>query len=99
MAPGAVETAVGVRHAACLGRDHQVPARDQAADQLPQQVLRLAVPVHIGRVDERAARLPEGLQLLGGGFLAGVAAPGQGAEADPGNTQSGAAEMPLLHER
>jgi hypothetical protein len=99
MAAGAVETAVGVRDAACLGGDDEVTAGHQAVHQLPEQILRLAVPVHVGGVDKGAARLPEQLQHVRGVMLVRVTAPRQGTEPDPGHTQAGSAEMPLLHER
>ena len=99
MAARAVEPAVRVGHAARLRRDHQIPARDQPFYEPAEQVLGLPVAVHVGRVDEGAARLPERFQEVRGIMLVGVPAPGEGAEPDPGHAQAGAAEMPLLHER
>lgn len=64
-----------------------------------QQVLGLPAAVDVGGVDEGAARVPEGLELVGGVVFVGVPAPGEGAQPDPGHTKAGTAEMPLLHGR
>ena len=46
---------------------------------------------------QRAAGLGEGDQLVAGLVLVGVAAPGHGAQAQPGDLQAGGAERTLLH--
>jgi hypothetical protein len=60
--------------------------------------LGVAVAVHIGGVDRRAAGLQIELELGGRIVGVGVAAPGHGAEREPGDRQPASAERSLLHE-
>lgn len=94
-----VEPAVRIGHAAGLRRDDEIASGHQAVEELPEEIFGLPTAVHIGRVDQRAARLPEGFELFRSVVLIGVPAPGEGAEPDPGHSKAGAAEMPLLHGR
>ena len=75
------------------GNDADNLALAKAAD----HALALAVGVDVCGVDERAACLAEGEQLRGGVVLVGVAAPRHRAEGEPGDDQTAAAEMTLLH--
>ena len=80
-----------------LGREHHLVAGDDVADQRADQLLGRAVAVSGGGVDERAAGLGEGDQLVAGLVLVGVTAPGHRAEAEPGHLETGGAEGTLLH--
>ena len=82
-----------------LGRDQHVVARDDVGEQAAEGALALAVAVDVGGVDQRAAGVDEGRELHGGLVLVGVAAPGHGAQRQPGHDQAAAPERPLFHER
>ncbi len=80
-----------------LGGDDQVVALHDVADQRADQLLRGALAVPGGGVDERAAGLGEGDELVAGLVLVGVAAPGERAEPQPGDLEAGATQVALLH--
>src|SRR3954452_4722140 len=66
---------------------------------MAQGALALAVAVDVGRVDQRAAGVDEGGELHGRLVLVGVAAPGHGAQRQPGHDQTASPECALLHDR
>ena len=70
---------------------------DQGAQQRADHRLGVAVAVHVGGVDQVAARVEVTLQLGGRVVGVGVPAPGHGAEREPGNRQPASAERSLLH--
>jgi hypothetical protein len=66
---------------------------DQGADDR----LGVAVAVHVGGVEQRAAGLQIELELSGRVVGVGVPAPRHGAEGEPGDRQPASAERSLLH--
>ncbi len=95
--PARAVEAAGGRDAAGLGGDDQVGAGDETVGEPGEQVLGVAVGVDVGGVDEVPAGVDELLELFRGHLLVGGAAPGHGAEAEPGDLQPGAAEVTLFH--
>ena len=73
-----------------LGREHDLVAGDDVAEQRAEQLLGGAVAVAGGGVDERAAGLGEGDQLVARLVLVGVPTPRHRAEAEPGDPEAGA---------
>ncbi|GAA0552711.1 hypothetical protein GCM10009533_58650 [Saccharopolyspora spinosporotrichia] len=57
----------------------------------------MAVLVDVGGVDEGAAGVVEGDELVGGLFGVGVQSPGHGAEGEAGDAQAAAAELSVFH--
>ena len=80
-----------------LGRDHHLVAGHHVTHEGGDQLLGRAVAVAGGRVEQGAAGLGEGDQLVAGLVLVGVAAPHEGAEAEPGHLQAGVPHGALLH--
>ena len=72
-----------------LGRQHHLVARHDRAEQLADQLLRRAVGVRVGRVEEGAAGVAERDQLVARLVLVGVTPPGHGAETQPRHRQAG----------
>ena len=66
-------------------------------EQPAQDALGLAPGVAVGRVDERAARVPEVGELQSGVDLVGVPAPRHGAQGQARDDETAAAELTLLH--
>ena len=67
------------------------------ADQLADQLLGRAVAVPGGGVDQRAAGLGEGDQLVAGLVLVGVPTPRHGSQAEPRDREARGTDRPLLH--
>ena len=82
---------------AALGREHDLVAGDHVADQPADQLLRRPVGVPGGGVDQRAARLREGDQLVTGLVLVGVPTPRHGSQAEPRDREARGTDRPLLH--
>ena len=80
-----------------LGGEDDVVAGHHVADQRADQLLRGALAVPGGGVDQRAARLGEGDHLVARLVLVGVAAPGERAETQTGHPKPRPAEVALLH--
>jgi hypothetical protein len=98
VAARAVAAAVTVRSQAGLGGEHHLVARHEMVEQRADHRLGVAVAVHVGGVDRRAARLQIELELGSGVVGVGVASPGHGAEGESGDRQPASAERSLLHE-
>src|SRR5918993_434702 len=96
--PRAAAHRSGRRPADGLGRDQHVGARDDVGEQVPEGALALAVAVHVGGVDQRAAGVDEGGELHGGLVLVGVPAPRHRAQRQPGHDQTTPPQRALLHE-
>ena len=58
-----------------LGRDHHVVAGDHVTEQPAEQLLRRAAAVRVRGVEQRAARVDEGGELLAGLVLVGLRCP------------------------
>ncbi len=82
---------------AALGREHDLVAGDHVADQPADQLLGRAVGVSRGGVDQGAARLGEGDQLVTGLVLVGVPTPRHGSQAEPRDREARGTDRPLLH--
>jgi len=85
------------QQAARLARHHDVASIDDLRQQHAQDTLAVAGGVRVGRVDERAARVDECLQLVRRLVLVGVASPHRRTEADARDRQPRRPEAPLLH--
>ncbi len=94
---GGVDAAVRAADGARLGGEHDLVADLELLDQLAEEGLGVAVRVDVGRVDQRAAGIEEGRQLVAGLVLVGSAGPGAGAEPEPAHPQARSAERPQLH--
>ena len=81
-----------------LGGDDHLIANLELLDELAQQGLCIPVGVDIGRVEQRAARIEEGRELIAGLVLVGSTCPGARAEAEPAHPQAGSAEGSQLHD-
>ena len=82
-----------------LGRDHELVAVRDVAQQGAEQLLRAALGVRRRRVHQGPAGLHEGDQLVAGLVLVGVTAPGHRPEPQSGDPQPGVADGSLLHGR
>jgi hypothetical protein len=80
-----------------LRGDQQLVPGHGAAEQAADDRLGLAVAVHVGGVQQVAARGHVRLELGGSVVRGGVPAPGHGAQREPGHQESGPAERSLLH--
>src|SRR5690606_2272281 len=80
-----------------LGGQHHVVARHDVAEKRAQELLAGAVAVPRGGVDEGAAGLDEGAELVAGLVLVGVASPRERAQPQTGDPQTGSAERALWH--
>ncbi|GAB3936978.1 hypothetical protein GCM10027614_14360 [Micromonospora vulcania] len=97
MPTGAVAASAAARAQPRLGGDQQLVAGDERAQQRADHRLGVPVAVHVGGVDQVAARVQVTLQLGGRIVGVGVPAPRHGAEREPGNRQPASAERSLLH--
>ena len=82
-----------------LAREHHAITHTELAQQGAEQRLRGAVAVHGRGVDERAAGIEEGGELLLGLDLVDLAAEGHGAEPEARDGEPGGADTSLLHAR
>src|SRR5204862_291396 len=73
-----------------LRGDHHLVPRDQVVEQRADHRLRLAVAVHVGRVEQVAAGVAERLELRGRVVRIGVAPPGHRAQCQPGHGEPAA---------
>ena len=96
VATGGVETArgAGARHGL---RRHRDAVATDLVEQRSQDLLGHPVGIDVGGVDEGAADLEEGEQLVARLVPVGVAAPGHRAERQARYVQAGPAERTLFH--
>jgi hypothetical protein len=95
--PGGVHPAVPACDRAGLGGQHDLVAHLELLHQLAEQALGVAVRIGVGGVDEGAAGVEEGCQLVAGLVLVRAARPGARAEAQSAHPQAGPAQRPKLH--
>ena len=77
-----------------LGREHHLVAGLELLEQFAEQSLRVTVRIGVGGVDQAAARVEEGCQLVASLVLVRAACPGAGSERQSADPDAGPAERP-----
>ena len=93
---GSIEITEFIPHAFATGEDDVLP-RDARRQHLGEHLLRGAVAVAVGGLDERAARVDERAELSGGAVDVGHLAPRHRAEADARDLQPASTDSTSPH--
>ena len=88
---------VGTLHG--FGGEHDVGPAFEFLDEHAEHFFADALGVTVGGVDQRAANIQEGSQLIARFKLVRLAAPRHGTEPDASHPEPGSAERSLLHSR
>lgn len=92
---GAAADGAGGAAGGGFGGDDEFVAGDVAGQQVAEDFFGGAVDV--GGVDEGAACVVEGGELVGGGVGVDVESPGHGAQGEAGDAEAAAAELSVFH--